>query len=92
MDQSKRFESALNKLDQFKRPKVSIIIEKLKGENPDLDNTNFIAILDKLHKKDISYMDISASKYMKSVDIWNQFILDSKENFDLLISGEDLVF
>ena len=37
-------------------------------------------------------MDIDGSTYMNAVDTWNKFIVDSRENFDLLISGEDLVF
>lgn len=87
-----RFNGALNKFYPIKREKIYNNIEKLSIEYPNLHFTVYVAILDKLYKKDISYMDISAGAYMNAVDIWNKFIIESKENFDLLISGEDLVF
>jgi hypothetical protein len=87
-----RFNNALNKLAPYKREKVYNNIKKLSVECPDLNSKTYIAIIDKLYKKDISYMDISAATYMSAVDIWNKFIVESKENFDLLISREDLVF
>ena len=87
-----RFTKALNKLPSFKREKVYSNIEKLLIENPDMKPIVYIAILDKLYVKDVSYIDISAGTYMYAVDTWNKFIVGSGENFDLLISGEDLVF
>jgi hypothetical protein len=87
-----RFNNALNRLAPYKREKVYSNIKKLSVEHPDLHSTTYIAILDKLYKKDISYMDISAGTYMCAVDTWNKYIVESKENFDLLISEEDLVF
>ncbi len=87
-----RFNNTLNSLPSFKREKICNNIEKLAIKCPDLHFNTYIAIIDKLYKKDISRMDISASRYMNAVDIWNKFIVDTGENFDLLISGEDLVF
>jgi hypothetical protein len=87
-----RFNNALNKLAPYKREKVFNNIKKLSVEYPDLNSKTYIAIVDKLYKKDISYMDISAVTYISAVDTWNKFIVESKDNFDLLISGEDLVF
>lgn len=92
LSSNSRFNNALNKLSSFKREKVCNNFEKLIATYPDLHFKTYIAILDKLHKKDISYMDIGAGTYINAVDTWNKFIVDSGENFDLLISGEDLVF
>jgi len=87
-----RFNNALNILPSFRREKICNNIQKLAIKYPDLHFNTYIAILDKLYKKDISRMDIGAGTYMYAVDTWNKFIVDSGENFDLLISGEDLVF
>jgi hypothetical protein len=87
-----RFNNALNKLPSFNREKVYDNITKFIIKYPDMNIKMCIAVLDKLYKKDISYMDISAVTYINAVDNWNKFIVDSRENFDLLISGEDLVF
>ena len=92
LSRNTRFNSALNKLSPFKREKVNNNIEKLMITYPDLHSNTYIAILDKLYKKDTSSMDICAGTYMNAVQLWNKFIVDSGENFDLLISGEDLVF
>jgi hypothetical protein len=92
LSSNSRFNNALNSLPSFKREKLCNNIEKLAIKYPNLHFNTYIAILDKLYKKDVSRMDISAGTYMNAVDIWNKFIVDSGENFDLLISGEDLVF
>jgi len=92
LSRNARFNSALNKLSSFKREKVYNNIEKLINKYPDINSITYIAILDKLYKKDISRMDIDGSTYMSAVELWNKFIIDSRENFDLFISEEDLVF
>jgi hypothetical protein len=92
LSRNARFNSSLNKLSSFKREKVYNNIEKLINKNPDINSIIYIAILDKLYKKDTSCLDIGAGTYMSAVDTWNKFIYDSGEDFDLLISGEDLVF
>lgn len=61
-------------------------------ENPNLSVSIYIAILDKLNQKDISFMDISGFTYMKAVEIWNNYILNSQENLDLLITKNNLVY
>lgn len=87
-----RFNSALNKLSVSKKEKVCNNFEKLIIKYPDLHFKTYIAILDKLYKKDISIMDISAGTYITAVNTWNKFIVETGENFDLLISDEELVF
>jgi hypothetical protein len=87
-----RFNDALNKFYPIQKKKIYNNMEKLSVKYPDLHSKTYIAILDKLYKKNISYLDISASTYMCAVDTWNKFIVESKENFDLLISGEDIIF
>ena len=87
-----RFNNALNKLYPIKREKVCNNFEKLIIKYPDLHFTTYIAILDKLYKKDISYMDIGAGTYMNAVNTWNKFIVDNGVDFHLLISDEELVF
>jgi hypothetical protein len=92
LSRNARFNSALNKLSSFKREKIYNNFEKLIDKYPDINSNTYIAILDKLYKKDTSCLDIGAGTYMSAVELWNKFIVDSGENFDLLISGEDLVF
>lgn len=92
LSKNARFNSAFNKLSSFKREKVYNNFEKLLKKYPDINSYTYIAILDKLYKKDISSSDIGAGTYIYAVELWNKFIVESGENFDLLIFGKDLVF
>jgi len=89
---SYRFKCALENLEEKKRNKVCYVFEKLIIAQPELDIFTYIAILDKLFRPDVSYMAIGASKYISSVKIWNRFIVDINEKFELLLFGDNLVY
>ena len=87
-----RFHRAINNFHYIKKNKIYNIFEKMIEENPNLSVSIYIAILDKLNQKDISFMDISGFTYMKAVEIWNNYILNSQENLDLLITKNNLLY
>jgi hypothetical protein len=88
---SARFYNALNNLEKNKRDIVYRVFEKLIIHKPNLNILTYIAVLDKLFSKDITYTDISTGTYINSIRIWNRFIIDHEENFYLLIFGENIV-
>lgn len=89
---NKRFNHAFNKFQCEKKNKIYNMFEKIIKENPSLSVDIYIAVLDKLNKKDISFMDISSFTYMRAVEIWNKYILNDQENLDLLITKNNLVY
>ena len=85
---SNRFKTALDKLENPKKDRVISLIKELIISRPELKVYVYIAILDKLFRKDVSYTDISAFSYIGSIQIWNDIIIDdAPKNLDLLIVG-----
>ena len=77
---------------RYGKETIMNIMEEIKEKNPDLSIDIFICILIKIPKK--SYIDTmyTASLYIKAVNLWNNYIFNSKKNFDFLIPYEGLEF
>jgi hypothetical protein len=83
----------LNKMNKnHLKDKVLEIMKQIKEKNPVLTINTFICIIDKLNDPSISYMSQSAGMYIISVELWNKHVFESKKNFDLLISSDNLCF
>jgi len=93
-------------IPSYDKEKVFEVIVDLLKEQPDIAFPCLLGMIDKIINPSISYSDISAGTYMKSVELWNCFIMNSyiewQKNggngsgkiysFHLLISHRHLVF
>jgi len=74
-----------------KKEILMTIMKAMKEENQELTIDTFICILHKLIDPSISHMKYSASRYMYSVNQWNDYN-SQKKNVTLLITSPDLVY
>lgn len=87
----KTFLDRANKL-AYSKNKILKIMNEMKKQNTELSIDVFICILDKIISPRSSSSNRSAGLYMYSVDLWNNYVFNSKKDFDLLISYEYICF
>jgi hypothetical protein len=68
------------------------IMKEIKVKNPDLTIDIFICMLIKKTRNSYTDTSYSSSLYISAVDLWNNYIFNSKKNFDFLIPYEGLEF
>lgn len=84
----------LNRMTQLPYGKIRVlqIMSEIKAQNPDLNIDVFLCILDKFISPWASDSSRSASQYLYAVELWNNYVFQSKKNFNLLLSYEDIRF
>jgi hypothetical protein len=83
----------LNKIKQLPYgKKVLQIMSEIKAQSPDLNINVFLCILEKFISPRTSNSTRSASQYLYAVELWNNYVFQSKKNFNLLLSYEDIRF
>jgi len=87
-------ETFLNRMKQlsFRKSKILQIMSEIKEQNADLHIDVFLCILDKFISPRTSSSNRSASQYLYSVELWNNYVFQSRKNFNLLLSYEDIRF
>jgi len=65
--------------------KILEIMTEMKNKDNQLDIRCFICILEKIIEPSVSYTHSTSTVYMYSVKLWNDFIYNSKKDFDMLI-------
>ena len=76
----------------YRKTKLLQIMSEIKAQNADLNIDVFHCILDKFICPWKSSSSRSASQYMYSVELWNNYVFQSRKNFNLLLSYEDIRF
>jgi len=87
-------ETFLNRMKQLPYGKVRVlqIMSEIKAKNADLSIDVFLCILDKFISPWSSSSSRSASEYLYAVELWNNYVFESRKNFNLLLSYEDMRF
>ena len=87
-------ETFLNRIRQLPYGKIKVlqIMSEIKAQNPDLDIVVFLCILDKFISPWTSSSSRSAFQYLYAVELWNNYVFQSRKNFNLLLSYEDIRF
>ena len=67
-------------------------MKEIKEKHKNLSINLFNCILDKLYDPSTSYAEYNAFRYIEAVNLWNNYVFNSKKNFDILISYENIVF
>jgi len=86
-------ETFLNRMKQLPYgKKVLQIMSEIKAQNPDLNIDVFLCILDKFISPLTSSSSRSAFQYLNAVELWNNYVFQSRRNFNLLLSYENIRF
>ena len=86
------FVTKLNKFTEYKKDKVLEIMKEIKEEQATLSIDIFNCILDKLYEPSVSYAKYTSHMYMNAVDLWNNYVFNSKKNYNLLIDPEYVIY
>ena len=90
--ENKSFITKLNKFSEYKKDKVREIMREIKENQISLSIDIFNCILDKLYEPSVSYAKYSSHMYMNAVDLWNNYVFNSKKNYNLLIDPEYVIY
>jgi len=87
-------ETFLKRMKELPYGKIKVlqIMSEIKAQNADLSIDVFLCILDKFICPWKSSSSRSASQYLYSVELWNNYVFNSRKNFNLLLSYEDIRF
>ena len=90
--ENKSFITKLNKFPEYKKDNVREIMREIKEKQESLSIDIFNCILDKLYEPSVSYAKYSSHMYMNAVDLWNNYVFNSKKNYNLLIDPEYVIY